>query len=142
MQTDPPTTTPLTIGVDHVGLTVADLVQSLAFFTGCLGWRLLGERLDYPAAFVSDGHTRVTLWEVGDKADIVSFDRRRNVGLHHLALGVASLENLHALYEVVSTWAGVMVEFPPEPSSGGPKFHCMIREPGGCRIEFTWDPRR
>jgi hypothetical protein len=71
----------------------------------------------------------------------VPFDRQHNIGLHHLALKVASLEQLHQVYELVADWDGVVVEFSPEPSGGGPKIHCMIREPGGCRIEFAWDPR-
>jgi len=131
----------LTQGVDHVGLTVSDLRQSRAFFTDCLGWRLLGESPGYPAAFVGDGHTRVTLWQVSSKTDFVAFDRQKNVGLHHLALKIASLENLHFLHERVAAWPGVVVEFSPEPSGRGPKVHSMIREPGGCRIEFAWDPR-
>lgn len=46
----------VTTGVDHIGLTVVNLDASRDFFTNCLGWRLTGERPDYPAAFVSDGH--------------------------------------------------------------------------------------
>jgi hypothetical protein len=33
------------------------------------------------------------------------------------------------------------VEFAPEFSGKGPKVHFMIREPGGNRLEFSWDPR-
>ena len=136
-----PSPTILTHGIDHVGLTVADLQQSAAFFVGCLGWRLLGERPDSPAAFVGDGHTRITLWQVSNRADFVAFDRHRNVGLHHLALKVTSLESLHELHGRVVAWPGIIVEFAPEPSGGGPKIHSMVREPGGCRVEFAWDPR-
>lgn len=31
--------TPLTLGVDHVGLAVRDLEASEGFFTSCLGWK-------------------------------------------------------------------------------------------------------
>lgn len=132
----------LTEGVDHVGLTVADLKRSVAFFTDCLGWRVVGGKPDYPAAFVTDGATRLTLWQVSDPGSFTSFDRRNNVGLHHLALKVATLDNLRALHERVSACDGVVVEFAPELSGAGPKLHCMIREPGGCRIEFAFDPPR
>ena len=37
----------------------------------------------YPATFVSDGCTMVTLWRVAHPDEAVSFDRRSNVGLHH-----------------------------------------------------------
>jgi lactoylglutathione lyase len=130
----------LTQGIDHVGLTVSDLNASVAFFTGCLGWSVIGGKPDYPATFVSDGVSRLTLWQVAD-GSFVPFNRSHNVGLHHLALKLGSHEALQALYELVAEWDGVVVEFSPEPSGGGPKIHCMIREPGGCRIEFAWDPR-
>ena len=80
---------PLTLGIDHVGLTVSDLDASRRFFCECLGWRTVGENPSYPAVFVSDGRTRVTLWRAADPRDFIAFDRRRNVGLHHLALKVA-----------------------------------------------------
>ena len=89
----------LTAGVDHVGLAVADLTRSRAFFTDCLGWQQIGERPEYPAAFVSDGHSRLTLWQVADPATCVPFDRRRNVGLHHLALKVPGRAQLDALHD-------------------------------------------
>ncbi len=101
----------------------------------------MGERPDYPAAFVSDGHTRITLWQVADPATSVAFDRRRNIGLHHLALKVPGRAALDALHARVAAWPGVVVEFAPQLSGAGPKWHAMIREPGGCRIEFAWDGR-
>jgi|AraplaMF_Col_mLB_1032019.scaffolds.fasta_scaffold00241_20 catechol 2,3-dioxygenase-like lactoylglutathione lyase family enzyme len=131
----------VTTGMDHIGLTVVSLSDSLAFFTNCLGWRLTGERPDYPAAFVTDGHLKVTLWQVKDQNNYQAFDRRQNVGLHHLAMKVGTLEDLHLLYDRVSKWPNVTTEFSPEPSGAGPKIHFMINEPGGCRIEFSWDPR-
>jgi catechol 2,3-dioxygenase-like lactoylglutathione lyase family enzyme len=72
-----------TYGFDHVGLSVRDLASSRKFFCDCLGWRVLGERPDYPAAFVSDGHGVVTLWQVESPEKAIAFDRRTNVGLHH-----------------------------------------------------------
>ena len=128
---------PLTAGVHHVGLSVGDLAASEAFFTECLGWRKLGGVESYPSSFVSDGKTMVTLWQVADAAAAVPFDRRRNVGLHHLALAVAGKEALDALFARVSTWPGVRVEFSPQPFAGGAMLHAMIYEPGGTRLEFA-----
>ena len=130
-----------TMGVDHVGLAVRDLAASQRFFVNCLGWDLLGGKEDYPAAFVGDGITRITLWQVEDPQTANSFDRRRNIGLHHLALKVASRAQLDELFDAVEEWPGVDVEFASEPSGGGPKIHAMIYEPGGNRIEFAYDPR-
>ena len=130
-----------TIGFDHVGLAVSDLAESLAFFRDCLGWRMVGENPAYPAAFVSDGCDLVTLWQVEAPERCIPFDRRNNIGLHHLALRVADLAGLDALHDHVAAWPGVTVEFAPELSSKGPKTHFMIRGPAGIRIEFAFDPR-
>lgn len=134
-------TAPLTLGVDHVGLTVRDLNNSVDFFVNCLGWEMVGEKPDYPAVFVSDGYTRLTLWQVRDADDCNRFDRHNNIGLHHLALKVADLTTLQQLHERIAGWVGAMIEFAPEPSGPGPKIHMMAMEPGGNRIEFAWDPR-
>jgi catechol 2,3-dioxygenase-like lactoylglutathione lyase family enzyme len=130
-----------TYGFDHVGLSVRDLAISRKFFCDCLGWRLVGERPDYPAAFVSDGHCVLTLWEVASPDMAIAFDRRANVGLHHLALAVADWAGLDALYQRVSGWPDVVVEFAPQPSGSGPKVHFVVYEPSGVRVEFTFDPR-
>lgn len=130
----------LTQGVDHVGLTVSDLEASKDFFVDCLGWREVGGRLNYPSAFVSDGTTTLTLWQqVGEEP--TGFDRHNNVGLHHLALKVATELNLKKLFKAVKKWPGVTIEFAPEYSGKGPKVHTMIVEPGGNRLEFSFDPR-
>ena len=130
-----------TCGVDHIGLSVRDLASTRAFFCDCLGWRIVGERPGYPAVFVSDGHDVVTLWQVESPGRAIPFDRRANVGLHHLALAVVDQSSLDSLYKRVSGWPGVVVEFGPEPSGAGPKIHFIVREPSGVRIEFALDPR-
>lgn len=129
---------PYTLGVDHVGLTVSDIERSRHFFVGCLGWKVVGENPAYPAVFVSGGMTRVTLWQAD--GDHVAFDRRRNVGLHHLALQIADLDVLSELHARVSAWPDAVVEFVPEPVGSGPSVHRMVREPGGVRIELVCTP--
>ena len=131
----------LTSGVDHIGLTVSDLVATRTFFTDCLGWKLLGENTSYPAAFVTDGKTRVTLWHVKDQSSHIPFNRHQNVGLHHLAFLVSDLTTLHEIHKRVAEWPGARIEFAPERNGSGPKIHCMVREPSGNRIEFTHLPQ-
>jgi lactoylglutathione lyase len=127
----------ITLGIDHLGLTVSDLELSRRFFIDCLGWKVVGENPAYPAVYVSDGHDRLTLWQVDVSENYETFNRRKNVGLHHVALKVADLA---ALYARVSTWPGVEVEFAPELAGSGPRMHCMVREPGGVRLEFSYTP--
>src|ERR1700741_4077038 len=131
-----------TCGFDHVGLSVRDLAMSQKFFCDCLGWRVVGERPDYPAAFVSDGHCVFTLWELASPDMAIAFDRRANFGLHHLALAVGDRAGLDALYQRVSGWPDVVVEFAPQLSGSGPKIHFVVYEPSGVRVEVTFDPRR
>lgn len=90
---------PATVGIDHLGLSVLDLDATRRFFCECLGWTVVGERPDYPAIFVSDGQVMLTLWRVEDPEHATRFDRRANVGLHHLALAVADRAGLDALYQ-------------------------------------------
>src|SRR5215831_19289707 len=111
----------ITTGVDHVGLAVRDLGATRDFFVKGLGFTLLAENPDYPAAFVTDGYTRITLWQVADPTHATGFNRRNNVGLHHLAFKVGSAEALNTAFERVSQWPGVVVEFAPELSGKGPK---------------------
>ncbi|WP_299142924.1 VOC family protein [uncultured Tateyamaria sp.] len=127
-----------TLGIDHLGLTVSDLAGSRAFFVDCLGWTEFGGNPDYPSAYVTDGHAKLTLWQ---QRGATGFDRHEAVGLHHTALKVADRATLDQLFAQVRDWPGVAVEFAPEPSGKGPKVHFMIREPGGTRLEFSYDPR-
>ncbi|SNY92534.1 Catechol 2,3-dioxygenase [Cohaesibacter sp. ES.047] len=129
-----------TLGIDHLGLTVEDLMLSLSFFTDCLGWKQVGGNPDYPSAYISDGTSMITLWQAKTDSP-TGFDRQTNIGLHHFALKMESEEALNALFEDVKNWPDVTVEFAPELSGKGPKIHCMVYEPGGNRLELSYVPR-
>ena len=137
--TDP---TPLTLGAHHIGLTVPDLGPTKSFLMDALGFQQVGEVPDYPAVFVSDGTVMLTLWQAEDPETATPFDRRKNIGLHHLALKVADFDALDAAYGRVSTWPGVEIECaacPPRPESPARHFLCII--PGGLRFEFFAAPQ-
>ncbi|MDJ0612124.1 MAG: VOC family protein [Rhizobiaceae bacterium] len=129
-----------TLGIDHLGLTVRDLEKTATFFCDCLGWKEVGGKPDYPSKFISDGSSVLTLWQVHNEA-AQPFDRRANIGLHHLALKIASEAELDALFNQVKDWPGIEVECAPEFSGAGPKVHFFVAEPGGLRLEFAYDPR-
>ena len=132
---------PLTSGLNHLGLSVADLDSSVSFFVDCLGWEESGRDDSYPRSAVSDGKTRLTLWQVDHTGPVHSFDRRHNVGLHHVALEVASESVLNEISNRVQDYPGATVEFPPELVGNGPRKHMMCYEPGGNRVEFIWSGR-
>ena len=130
----------LTAGIDHLGLTVKDLATTSTFFIDCLGWKKVGEKPDYPAVFVSDGSVLLTLWQLKNTDAGVDFDRKSNVGLHHVAIRATDENAFNTIYERVSKWPGAKVEFAPELLGKGPKRHMMVYEPGGIRVEFDLNP--
>jgi len=134
------TDTPLTQGAHHVGLTVPNLDATRDFFTGVLGYSVVGERPEYPAAFVSDGATMITLWQANDPSTAVPFDRKSVIGLHHLALKVPNHEALENLGKTLATTDGVDIEFAPESLGETPLRHLMCTIPGGIRVEFIATP--
>lgn len=129
---------PVTKGIHHLGLTVADVEASARFFTDILGWTEVKRRPDYPAIFVSDGELMLTLWQVQSR-NVLPFDRKQNLGLHHLALQLADGETLQELHQRLLA-AGIEIEFAPQPLGAGPVQHLMCYEPGGLRIEFCAQP--
>ena len=130
-----------TLGIDHVGLTVGRLDETVDFFTNILGWEVIGELPEYPAKFISNGKIKLTLWAAENPSEAVKFDRKKNVGLHHLAIGVPSFDELDKLYAILKIISNIEIEFSPELSGKGPHKHMIIREPSGIRIEFVHRPR-
>ena len=130
---------PMTTGAHHVGLTVSKLEASADFFTNVLGWSEVRRDPSYPAIFVTDGVLMISLWEA--KTDAPNeFDRKENIGLHHLALSVDSFERLDAVHENIKEH-GIKVEFAPELLRDGPAKHMMCYEPSGIRVEFICMPK-
>lgn len=126
-----------TMGVHHVGLTVPDIHATRTFFEQALGFRTVAERPAYPAVFVSDGTVMLTLWQAEDPEACTAFDRKRNVGLHHLALRVADHPTLEALGDALAARDDVQVEFPPEALGDTQTRHMMLAVPGGVRLELV-----
>ena len=95
-----------TRGINHLGLSVRDLDQTVAFFVDCLGWDEAGRDESYPRSAVTDGCVRLTLWEVDHELPVEPFHFRKNVGLHHFALEVGSEQALNAIAEKGQRMAG------------------------------------
>lgn len=128
--------TSLTEGAHHVGLTVPNLAETTAFFVNTLGFDQVREFPDYPATFLTDGATMITLWQAVDPYSATPFDRKNVIGLHHLALKVESVNVLEELRQKLSAADGVDIEFTPEPLGESAVSHMMCAIPGGIRMEF------
>jgi catechol-2,3-dioxygenase len=102
-----------------------------------LEFQQVGEVPDYPAYFLSDGTSLLTLWQAADPDQAIPFNRKTNIGLHHFAFKVDGVETLQVIYEKLKTTAGVEIEFAPELLGGGPTQHMMFAIPGGIRMELT-----
>lgn len=129
---------PITCGINHLGLSVKNLDQTVSFFVECLGWKESGRDNSYPRSAVSDGHSRLTLWEVDHNLEVNAFHFRKNIGIHHLALAVQSEEVLNDISLKVNNYQGVEIEFMPELLGSGPRKHMIFYEPGGIRLELIW----
>lgn len=128
----------LTRGVHHIGLTVPDLDEARAFFCGALGFDEIGGVPEYPSIFVSDGVLLLTLWRAADPLTARAFDRRANVGLHHLSLTVADDSALETAWQRISAYPGVIVDAAPGPiRPGSATRHFLVFIPGGIRVEFA-----
>jgi lactoylglutathione lyase len=129
----------LVAGISHIGLSVSDLDASFKFFE-VLGYKKIGGVETYPSYFLHDGTAMLTLWKTED--DYTAFDRRKNVGLHHLALKVPSLDALNNAFEAASKVEGVRTSgegaFEPQKLQGTGLTHAMLYEPSGNRIELTY----
>ena len=84
----------MTKGIHHIGLTVSLLEESASFFTSIPGWKEVKRNDDNSAIFVSDGTVMVTLWQVEEEPN-----RKRNIGLHHVAFMVESESQLNNIYQ-------------------------------------------
>jgi lactoylglutathione lyase len=103
-----------------------------------LNFKVTGRDENYPAVFMSNGEMSLTLWQTDENS--IEFNRKLNVGLHHLAIQVTSFEALEELHKALQKHPGVVIEFAPEFAYGGPAKHMMIREPSGNRLELVHRP--
>jgi len=119
----------------HVGLRVADLEQSLAFYA-CLGYEVLGE---VPA---TEFGTLMMLKLPGDEfvsLELVLDTDRDRVGpggLHHLVIKV------EAMRETIAHLAarGVQTEPPTSPDDSEDFWTAWLTDPDGYRIELVQWP--
>lgn len=83
--------------VDHIGIAVRSLETTLPFYTEVLKLSLLGieevESQMVRVAFLKAGETKIELLEpTTEESTIAQFIEKRGEGMHHIALGVNSIE--------------------------------------------------
>jgi lactoylglutathione lyase len=119
----------------HVGLRVADLERSLAFYTS-LGYEVLGgvpeTELGSLTMLKLPGDEFVTLELVHDPAR----GRVEPAGFSHL---VIQLDAVHAMVSHL-TAQGHQTEAPVSPDGSGDFWTCWVTDPDGYRLELVQWP--
>ncbi|MCM3002392.1 methylmalonyl-CoA epimerase [Priestia koreensis] len=89
--------------VDHIGIAVQSIESALPFYVESLGLTLIGtevvESQKVKVAFLNAGNVKLELLEpTADNSPIAAFIAKRGEGIHHIAVGVTSIEErIHEL---------------------------------------------
>ncbi|WLR49702.1 methylmalonyl-CoA epimerase [Bacillus tianshenii] len=83
--------------IDHIGVAVESIDRSLPLYTEHLGLELLGveevQSEGVKVAFLKIGESKIELLEpLSEESPIAKFLAKKGEGIHHIALGVDSIE--------------------------------------------------
>lgn len=83
--------------LDHIGIAVKNIDESLKFYSNALGLKLDGIEIvkdqKVKTAFLALGETHIELLEATeDESPIAKFIGKRGEGIHHIAIKVENLE--------------------------------------------------
>jgi lactoylglutathione lyase len=119
----------------HTMLRVRDLDESLRFYTGPLGMKLL-RRTDYP-----DGKFTLAFVGYGDEKDHTVLELTYNWGRSDYQLGDAfghvavGVDDIHAACEQLRA-AGVRITREPGPMKHGTTVIAFVEDPNGYKVEL------
>ncbi|WP_066372437.1 methylmalonyl-CoA epimerase [Neobacillus fumarioli] len=113
--------------VDHIGIAVKSLEAALPFYTDVLGLPLVRieevESQKVRVAFIEAGQTKLELLEpVSNESAVAKFIEKRGEGIHHVALGVESIE---ARISEMQERGIRMIDETPRPGAGGAQIAFM-----------------
>ncbi len=126
--------------IDHIGIAVKNLEESLKFYQETLGLDLTGievvEEQKVRVAFLPIGDTEIELLESTDpEGPIARHIEKRGQGVQHLAVRV---ENIEAAIAEMKEKGIRMIDEVPRYGAGGAKIaFCHPKSTGGVLIELT-----
>lgn len=123
-------------GVHHMTLTVTDLQRSVDFYTGLLGFQYA---MDYGVRkILGNGTLNLILGPPPDPEQAPEDDRfsENRVGLDHVSLSVASLDDLKAAVEILDQ-NGVSRGEIKDMSEGAGIYVLAFRDPDNIQLELT-----
>ena len=125
--------------IDHLGIAVKSLDESLPFYVDVLKLKLLGieevQSEGVKVAFLKIGESKIELLEpLHDESPIAKYIEKKGQGLHHVALGVDSIED--RIKEIKEN--GIkMIHDQPKQGAGGAKIAFMHpKSTGGTLYEL------
>jgi methylmalonyl-CoA/ethylmalonyl-CoA epimerase len=125
--------------VDHIGIAVKSLHKALPFYTEVLRLELLRieevESEKVKVAFLKAGETKLELLEpTSDDSAIAKFIEKRGEGIHHVALGVESIQER---IDEMKSKGIAMIHDKPNIGAGGALVAFMHpKSTGGVLYEF------
>lgn len=126
--------------VDHIGVAVKNLDETLRFYEDILGLELQGtevvEEQKVKVAFLPIGDSEIELLESTDvEGPIAKFIDKKGEGIQHIAFRVPNIEE--AIAELVSK--GVrMIDEKPRYGAGGAKIaFCHPKSTNGVLVELS-----
>jgi methylmalonyl-CoA/ethylmalonyl-CoA epimerase len=126
--------------LDHIGIAVKDLEESLKFYENVLGLRCEGtevvEEQKVKVAFLPVGDTEVELLESTDEdGPIAKFIEKKGEGIQHLAFRV---ENIETAIEEMKEKGVKMIDEKPRYGAGGAKIaFCHPKSTNGILVELS-----
>lgn len=133
--------------VDHIGIAVKKLEDSLPYYTEILGLKLIHIE-EVPSekvrvAFIDSGNVKLELLEPTDESSAVySFIEKKGEGIHHVAFGVTNIQErlddlkekgVRLIQETPKVGAGgAQVAFIHPKSSGGVLYE-LCDKTGGAK---------
>lgn len=126
--------------LDHIGIAVKDLEESLKFYQDMLGLECQGtevvEEQKVRVAFLPVGDTEVELLEsTHDDGPIAKFIEKKGEGIQHLAFRV---DNIEKAIEEMKAKGVKMIDEKPRYGAGGAKIaFCHPKSTNGILIELS-----
>lgn len=133
--------------VDHIGIAVRNIEDSLPYYTETLGLKLLHiedvQSEQVRVAFVDSGNVTLELLEpLSETSAIHTFIEKKGEGIHHVAFGVSNIQErlnelkekgIRLIHETPKAGAhGAQVAFIHPKSSGGVLYE-LVDKTGGVK---------
>jgi lactoylglutathione lyase len=124
-----------TVQTGHIGLNVSDLTRSKQFYQQVFGFEVLGESREAGRQFVflgRDGTPILTLWQQSEGRFAT-----HQVGLHHLAFQVGTIEEVRAFEERLHALGALFLYDGVVPhAEGADSGGVYFEDPDGIRLEI------